>query len=377
MEFKKNDNTRISVTFGSTNGRLLPARVKLDAIADMRTPDIKIRSGYNPLHVWRTERGYSVGEIAQAIGVKPARYMEFEKGLYRGLQEEHLEKFCNFLSVHPAGLIQTCEPINDALMNVLIKCLRSNDIHSQQHELSVLALQAEVDEAQYAMVQAREYIHKRGHYVLVGPFLDLLQNSFSLGRAGPMDPEDLAEIYMDDVIARKRALEKQATKPAFLNDEIWRTYSDAVLRLYGPNTPITKNIEQLRNPFRRYAWEWDILTKMVKRDPEVLHPLLWQDDMGAQFIGGKLMSREQTVDAMMSAYRAYQQRDVSVEAAKGELFSFRSQVNRLESWMNKNTTQRLFAYWRNRQVAQGVLGVSADGMTRISGILPPPTPKIA
>lgn len=376
MDFKKPEK-RFFAQFGDVSHRAMDARERMRAITDQRPPEMRVLDGSNPFYLWRSARKYDVQAMAQAVGLSTQSYSRLERGIYRGLDEEVIGKFCRFCDIHPAGLVEPGKPMQAALLNVLIHTVQTSPPHSRAQDLAVLALQSEIDDAHKAMRDYRAHCSTRAQMDLALPFLKLLEEDFALGTTGPLDPDEAAAIYMNEAAARLREKEQAATKPEFAHDPIWRTFSDAVLRLYGPNTQTAQGIENLRRPFIGFPNEWTIVCNLIRGEPEILNPLLWQDDMGPQFIGGRLLSREQTVKAMLDSYQANKDRDARLERAKIEANNFRSQYGVMNAWLKMEETRRLFLYWRNRQAAQGALGQARDALTPIAGRLPAPeTPKV-
>src|SRR5690606_18134382 len=105
--------------------------------------------------------------------------------------------------IHPAGLVEPGKPSCDALMYALVKVARTADLGSNAHDMALLALRSEIEDAHKEMTQYRALCAARPHMMLAIDFMDMLKGDFTFGDAH-VDPEDLAAFYMADVRERLR-----------------------------------------------------------------------------------------------------------------------------------------------------------------------------
>ncbi|MCB1537887.1 MAG: helix-turn-helix transcriptional regulator [Rhodospirillales bacterium] len=330
----------------------------------------RIVAGCNAFMAWRENRGLSEDEAAKVMGVQRRRYRHFEMGEYRGLMEEHIQKFCDACGIHASVLAQPGAPLSEPLLRVLI----ADSTHKNRgiRRLAENALRMEIQRAFRAVQIQRDACINVWSDRMIAPFLDILEGRIPHARPGVVDPEETAAMYMEDVDEQIRVAHSRTHRPDFVHDDIWRTYWDAVLRLYGPNLNLGPNIENLRAPFRKYKWEWDMVCGMVMDNPEVLHPMLWGDDMGSQMVGGEIMSRDDAVRAMLDNYKANEDRNTAINIAHGTVSKLKAGLAGFRDWLKRPSTQDLFRYVRNREAAQAALGVEARGNVPIAGVLPPP-----
>lgn len=357
MPFPK-DNLHITVTFSDNAEPGSSASPRnLDLVAfDAPTPMQRIAAGEKPLWVWRNHCRASIQTAAHVMGISTSHYEQFERGDYRGLSEEMLAAYGDHFGIHPAALLPVNGPLHEAFLDRLISFMAYVKEDSEAYQFCVYTLRGVIYEGQIALDQMRA---RGGHFNrLLGPFLDLLEQEFTISDEHAMHPAEVGRMYLASIAERVDALERKSKKPEFVNDSIWRAYLDGILRVYGngKGEKVTQNLQSLRQLFTGWKNEWAIVCDMVRDEPEILHPVAWQDESYRQMVGGQLLNRDQAVKAMLDNYMGYIDRHIAIERAKREFLDSQADMEAFKKWLPSGEAQSLFAFWRNRQRAQMELG---------------------
>ena len=337
--------TKTETSAGGSDNRHLPALVYNIDVED------QIAQGKNPFMTWARARGVTADAIAEALHAPVAVYRAFEEGHYRGLRDEHIERFCKFMFIGAHQLVGR-EPVPSALRQVLIKqSFKGRTL--RMRECAIFALRNHCDDAEKEMEHERDDQTRRAHSKQIIAFLDMLKsNPFYALEC--MEP---TEILSEMITGHKSQIDHLKTLAAPpKHDQHWRDFQECTLRLYGQGTA-TKVWDKIAaaavthvkaGSAQKFVPDWGVFCDLIRRDPELLGPTLWDEDDGAQFINGRMLRADAAVSLLLTSFDAIRERRKREGVAKTEVEALEAQIKALESWGNSARGQRVMGYWQNR-----------------------------